>query len=1067
MSGAGFREPGLIVVNPLQTVEHFYYGQLVVAGKLAGDSRLLAQSPGVRPDQVVEAMQLARLPALAESSAGSLGLVHGSATPFFVVQAVRTNGEHEARHFIIVPPESLRALAGNLKALLTFVQPIMPLFEMTGQRLPPLALPPAGAAAAADQESAMLDLMTFTRDRLDVIEQLLAAIVQGMPLYVVRAPAELPRRIAVLEGLLALLPPPARYGITFATHWESANPLHAQVRFVAEAPAGAEQEAAIYVWGDSKVGGLRPDDGYSSFITSQLRLDTGIVVQQTHALTPVAGWRIRHGDRLADALAYASYRLSVDHAVANHLPVEAADVAAVLADDPTLSEQLRFAYIRHLLAFALALDEDANADLLLGIAKGQPDLERTLLDEMNAAVVEGKGDRVFRCVNRWLARADGFSGMYWTDLLVRAGIASAELLAKAGHAEGLDALLHDLRESPHAADFAPSMPRLVEIAYDLASQNRKLAETVFGLAASFLPADRLQRLVGAKPLLAQLPPAMGQLLASLNRQDRGQREPGLLAQVISGFDMSWRPLLYIRLTEMVLFAGRFDLLDAAVLTGLLNAALTPWGETYDANLRWIVGSMSADEMLPAFDPRSRNLLLQILLVRRAYRELASELGRHNRLFYPAERQLQFASVLYSLFFDTNLPLDQADEALHELDRFGVKPLPLVMAYFGALQKHQWPESLSGLADELTALLHNNRMISEAIPAEMLIELFNTHVAKRSETASVRVASLLPPVAARRGEQGVVTMVQVYRALSWNDEMRATALDALRDYVRRLPVHVAPRAINLLGRDLGAYVTEALEATAILHQLMGEQELGEYAYQLHILASFLRDTGVAYAEKNQMPLQTVIVSDLDSLGGGLSTQERAALASGILEFARLVAALAGQHRKAHPRETAAQVEQLLTGAGSASSVLDVFRVAGGFFARGRRFDYRERVAETHPLGHRASHELLKEVELANRLLTTALRTLPPDRRFELSARGLQDEVASLWNHISVPERRRLEQDLATDFQRVPDWALAITEKYDQKVLQEDSGVARKLASLAKRPESTMEFYRFMSGYFGRT
>ncbi len=1052
--------------TPIHTLEHFYYGQLVAGGRLSGEPRLLASSPGVRAEQVVEALQVARLPAPAEPPIGAFALLRGAPTPFFIVQSAQTAGEHAARHVIIMPPDVLRALGGNLKALLSFVQPIMPLFEMTGQRLPPLPVPQAGLPAPGAQETAMLDLMTYTRDRLNVIEGLLAAIVQDAPLIIAGAPTEIARRMGFIEGLLALLPPPARYGITFATYVQADSKLDAQIRFVDELPAEPPDGAALYTWAEATVGGAQPKDEYSGFITSQLRLDTGLVIEQTRALTPVAGWRIRRGDRLGDALAYASYRLSIDNAVANHLPVEARDVAVVLADDPTLSEQLRFAYVRHLLMFALALDDETNADLLLVIAKGQPDLERMLLDEMNAAVVEGHGDRVFQRVSRWLERADGFDGMYWLDLLLRAATANAEILARNSDADGLNAFLHALRRSPRAEDFAPLTPRMVEISYGLASQDRQLAETVFALAASFLAADRLQRLMSAKPLLDQLPPAVNELLDHITLQDRGRPEPGLLAQVVSGFDNSWRPMLTIRLTEMVLLAGRFDLIDSAVLTGLLHAAGTPWGDTYDGILRWIVGSMSGDDLLPAFDPRSRNLLLQILLMRRAYPELAGELQRHNRLFYPSERQLQFASVLYNLFYDTELPLDQVDEALTQLAEHGLKPLPLAMAYFGALQRQQWPVVMADEADALTSLIWANRMISEAIPVEMMVELFKYHIGRRSDVQSARVAALLPAAAARRGEQGAAIMAQVYSALSWNGEVRAAGFDALRSFVRRLPDQAAPRAISLLSRDLGTEVTGALEATRVVSQIMSDQDLSDYAYQLHNIAEFLRDTGIAYQERGQIPLQTAVLSDLDSLGGGLNGPERTALSNAVMEFARLIAALAAQHRKLHSRENDARIEQLLTGNGTASSLIDVFRVLGGFFARGRRLDDRERVVQVHPLGGRPAHELLKEIETANRLLTSALRALPGDRRFNLPADAVQGEIESLWNTLSTQERRTLEHNLAADLQRIPEWALAITERMDPKVLQDDSGLSRKLESLSKRPELTLEFYRFMSGYFRR-
>jgi hypothetical protein len=186
---------------------------------------------------------------------------------------------------------------------------------------------------------------------------------------------------------------------------------------------------------------------------------------------------------------------------------------------------------------------------------------------------------------------------------------------------------------------------------------------------------------------------------------------------------------------------------------------------------------------------------------------------------------------------------------------------------------------------------------------------------------------------------------------------------------------------------------------------------------------------------------------------------------MLELGRLLSGLAIQHRQAHPREQDEQIDALLAGKGTANSALDVFRVMGGYFARGRRLSVRaESTVSNHPLGDRASHVLLREVEQINRLFKSALRAIPPDKRANLLASGLQDEIESLWGDISLHERRTLVRDLAIDLQRIPEVTLTITERADIKVLQDDSGLARKLESANRRPENVLEFYRFVHGYF---
>ncbi|MEO8397078.1 MAG: hypothetical protein ABI700_29055, partial [Chloroflexota bacterium] len=199
-------------------LEHFYYGQLFYQGKPQGELRLLASSPSVKTDHVEEAAKEAGIPPMPGAPNGSWSLIRGQSTPFMVVQAqIGTRGQ-TMRHIVLMPVEILRALGGNLTALSTLVEIQMPAYEQVGATIPLLQLAQAGLPEAEAQEASMLALMTATRDRLDVIESLLAAIIQGVQIIVKGAPNDLTQRIGFIEGLLALLPPPARFGVTFATH---------------------------------------------------------------------------------------------------------------------------------------------------------------------------------------------------------------------------------------------------------------------------------------------------------------------------------------------------------------------------------------------------------------------------------------------------------------------------------------------------------------------------------------------------------------------------------------------------------------------------------------------------------------------------------------------------------------------------------------------------------------------------------------------------------------------------------------------------------------------------------
>ena len=1042
-------------------LEHFYYGQLFYQGKPQGELRLLASSPNVKTDHVEEAAKEAAIPPMPGAPNGSWSLVRGQSTPFLVVQAqIGTRGQ-TMRHVVLMPVEILRSLGGNLTALATLVETQMPAYEQVGATIPMLQLAQAGIPDAEAQETSMLALMTATRDRLDVIENLLAAIIQGVQVIVKGAPPDLTQRIGFIEGLLALLPPPARFGVTFATHTLPSTRVDAQIRFYTDDPP--PPNTLIYHWNEARIEGRIAEDEYARFIRSQLRLDTALVVEQTTELTAVAAWRIKRGDSLAEALKYASYRLKIDTAITNNQPVEAADAAKILAEDPTINDTVRAAYVRHLLAFALVLDEIEHADKLAVVVRGQPDLESVILQQMSEALTAGKADRVYRTLARWLSNPMGFHGMYWVELTQRAALGYAESLAKANQIETLTAFLRHVRRNSNNIETSPIIPRLIEIALPLAVEHSSLAENVFVLAAGSLPANRWQRFIAIKSLLVRLPPSLSQLMMHLNGHDPAPA--GLLAQVAGEFGEDWHSLLIIRLTEVALLVGRRDLVDTPALSALVKAAQSSFGVSYDPLLRWIVRNLSDDEVLLKYGVTGSRFLLQILLARGAYEELATELMHQGRLLYPSDKQLNYASMVRGLMLETPLPVDQVPDALKTLTNKGLKPLPLSMAYFGALEQHRWSNVIEGVAAELTTLVFSNRLIIEAIQLDLITQLLQYHVQRHDTNFTMRVASLVPAAAARRGEAGLAPLIQMYRALNWDDEVRATAIEALRRFVRRCSDSFAPLAIDRFREELGADIGASLEATHVMRRLMGGEDLADYAYSLHTVAQFLYDTGLTYVDKNNLPSIPALLSDLDSLNGGLNDTERKALTAALLDIIRVTAALSDQHRKVHSRENDDQIDALLRGEGSAQSVFDIFRVMGGYFARGRRLTARtDRSMTNHPLADRSAPILMRELQQMSRLLKAALRAFLSDSTISLNSKAIQGEMESLWSDIALYERRMLVRDLAIDLERIPELMLMITEKVDTKALIDNSGLARRLDANKQKPESTLGFYRFMYGYF---
>jgi hypothetical protein len=947
---------------------------------------------------------------------------------------------------------------------MSMVRTEMPVYQhqqQEAEKLERLVLPQAEPPTAEAQIESILDLLTYANNRLDTMELLLAALVQGTQITVLNAPRDLKRRVGFVEGLLALLPPPARFGVTFATHTVPSTRIDAQIRFLSNItpPEGA----LVYDWEAGRISGEVVEDEYSRFIISQLRLDTDLVIKQTEALTAVAAWRIRRGDKLSEALGYASYRMKVDDALLSGMPVEIEDVAKVLSYDTTLTDELQITYSRHLLAVTLALGDTTPANVIAPLMRKATSLEASTLRQLEDALEDGKGDIVYETLERWLEDPLGPHTGEWVELTHRAAIAKMELLAKAGDAESANRFLNELHQAGPNMESSRVVPRLFEMALLLSVQNKTLAQTLFLLAVDYLDSDRLNRLLNAKPFISQIV-GIPRVMQYISGEDRGPAPTGLLLEVVNNFDEQWRPLILIRLAELAMMSGRTDMIGTPALAGLVGAALSPWGRHYDPVLRWIVGNLSTDEWLLALDAPGPRYLLQILLARGLYRDFTTELLHQARVLYPGDAQNDYAAMIERIFADTPISVGEVSAALEALKSAGIKALPLIMAHIGALEGQNWNPALDQMVIDLTEEILDNRKILQFVHPSVVIALINFQVRRQDIPGVMKVAALMPPIATRQGVDGAGLMVQVYQMISWDEKAKAAALDLLRRFVRMTDEITAQKAITQFGQELGDDVRRKLFATYTFKRLLGDSDLQDYARRLHVTAQLLHDTAQAYADKNKMPLSRSLNSDLDSITGGVSTSEKEAIAREILGMGRAVVTLGGTRSGKNTIVSDSTADALVSGMADPKDAIEALWVIGGYFARGRRFTVEfERIARAHVLGARSAPSLYEEAEVVNRLLRNVLRAFPPDKEMRLSTTAIREELESMWAELPLQIQRDIVTNLADDFQRVAFLVAHIAANGDPKAMG-DSGLGRKLDELKQRPASALEFYRFVHGYF---
>jgi hypothetical protein len=1042
------------------TLEHFYFGHPVSGGQPQGQMRLLAHSSGVTSEIARAAVDHIRIPPLIRSgNNGSWALVRGNKQlPFVIVQAQIGEAGQTIHHYILIPNEALRAMGGSVRDLHSaLVQDRLPDFENDRQTMPPLHISPTPPKSTSQQVDDILELMTTTRNNLDVIESLLAAIVQNVPLVVQGAPNELTERVNFIEGILSLLPPSVRFAVTFATHSLPSTETDAQIRFYSDdAPP---KDTVVYNWPASRLTGTSVSSDYSRFVISQLRLDTEQVIERTRALTPTAGWRMRQGDNLADALAYGSYRQRIDEALLNNQPVNKDDVAKVLAQDPTLNDSLRLMYARHLLRLSLAMNDMQQADPVWELLPGSPELERGTLRLLAEAVTDQQSAIVFSTLMDWLSRESSLNyPSQWSDLLQRAAITRADEIVNRRQIDEADRFVRSLQTIQHP-EIESLTPKLIERLLPLATKDAVLAENVFLLAARKVDTPILQRLLDIRPFVEQLQQPLRQALAYLTGQVQTSPKPGLLNTAASGFGGDWQPVVLLRLAELARMAGRSDLLDAAVLKGVADAALTSVSEAQRQRLLYLTIRPEQQE-LAVLGEEGRFQMLRLQLAAENYHELAAQMIQQSAMFYPGDRQIDYLLKVEHLFAETPLPDDRIRAALQGIQDNGIRSGPLVMAALGTLKDREPTSALNGVAKLAEDLIAGDPLLLGVIPPDSLLILLNYHARRGDLNSASRIAEIIPAAAARQGRNTVELSSRVYEVMQRDPKTRALAVDLLRAHIRQSEEADARQAVTYLGTQHGLAIRNILETTLLVRQIMNGHDLETYAGQVRVVARFLEDTASHYVESRSVPQTADLEKALNLMQGTFSTEERRFFTRNMLGMARALIGLYQQHRGQHGKRATGLLKAELDPA----STLDVLRVIAGYCAQGRRYNLRLQPPEKPlPLSNRNRKQLNDEVSTAFSYFSATGRALSGAIPGGITAQGIRDEIESMIPLVSDLNRREVIRVLATDLQKVVDLIEIIAENGDAKAL-EDSSLARKLDSGRQRPRSTLEYYRYLHGYF---
>lgn len=1033
---------------------------------------LVARTAGIRPEHVIEARRIATLSAqrpltpLAPPPI-TLGLLRGETVDYVAAKALPTKNGDTIVQYLIVPSNVLRALGGNLQPLEAFAREPLP---PPNEPLQPFMIANPHQPSPEQQSDAILALLGYCRNNIRTLSGLLASMVQGLGIVVTGAPASLRDRLTFIQGLLCLLPAPVRAAVTFATHAPDPLHLHAQIKFSPNLSAAPAQHA-LFDWRTQTLTGNPPEDAYTKFIRAQLQLDVSLVIEQTQKLARTATWRAMRRETMASALAWASKRAALDELVLQRQPADRAMVAAVLREDPTLSDELRVAYCSHLLAFSLALGDYSHTEMIPALAAQSKEIAETVYEQLWAAASGERAMDVYHLVARWLAEAPvGADLSRWRPLLAMAAGARANQLLDAPPQE-FAAFLEQFLQTSDKVPMEQVAAQLIAIARRRATENPEIARAVFLLGVHHLSLGNLQRLVAESAFQAQLPPNLRELLPHLRADAPKDAPPRFLARATEVFGEAHQPMLIGRLTDWALSVQRSDLIDTDALFSLVKLASSPLAARFDQVIQNVVDDLGALNTLRGMSLEAHSSLITLNLLRGRYHEALEQIALCIDMIYQGARQAQAAELLHITFRDAPLGIPELLNALNVLHNSSLKPLLRARADLGALEGRHWDAALQPVMERLSALFYADPRLIAVIGVGAPLRLLKSAAQRKDSVEALRVLSALASYALTFGEQEqqpAELVSQAYNLLDWSEEVRAAGLEVLRDYIRRAAVEQAVKVPQLVGFRQGEAVYKALEATYRVRLVTGGVDFGEFAEQAQVASLFLTDIAAYYENERQPPDIAKLRRNIEVMSGGLSEAERQRLSENAILISEALFKLHQRHHKRFGKRSRQELEARQAALARSEVVpqsgIEMLQWLGVRLGEGRTYVLRlQREAANYLFGTRSLNMLLRESGLVVALLQGLLAALPEDGAAESDLRALCSEVDDLWASIPPPRQRELQPTLAPSLQHAATAILKLGEKVNERALQ-DVNRRRQLIKGRTQPRNALEMFFWLSGYF---
>lgn len=1051
-------------------LQRFYFGVFTSDQK----PTILARTADLTGDQVAEVLQIARIeppPAATDGSKmpAAVGLFRGEVARYvFAVARINADGLPQIL-YLLIDSVPMSWLGGNLQPFKGLAFSEMPAFtKPTGIR--PLSLDDPHPADADMEYDAVQSLLLGCQDKMKVVEGLLAAFIQDKTVAIVNAPTDLEQRLQFVEGLTSLVPLPARVIATFATNVSRQETSTAQIQFLA--PGVKPQSDVVFDW---ETAALTPTKierhDYARYMVSQLRLDPESALQQTREFSRTTSWRAIRRDNLSSALHWVARRARVDSAVKSGLAADRETVAAVLREDPTLTEELRIAYTRHLLSVTLALEEWDTADIIPGIAAGHEPVAKAVVEQLKETATGKDAIDVYHLLNHWIRNVDDAKSLPWYQLSHTVILNHLDHLLSERNLKAIVAFVYELIHAGEDLKVEEVAPRIAAFILPGAHQVESLAQAYLVFAAQYMVAGSFQDILADETLVGNLPDRQQKAIRYLQPEESSVKPlPNILTRAVENVPPAYRVIVLLRLIETALYLHRSWLIGERDLSVVADLAKMGMLERYEYIVRHVADEFSAPERLKAMNSSVMQVLPQLYFTVGEIDAGVRLLEHLQNQVFTVENLTQLTDLMSTIFLKISLPPEKILNVLAGFDGSKLRPEARVRAYFAALVNQNWNPQMDVVARQVVAMLHSDARLIHLIGADNVIRLLKFHTDRQDSKEALRIAGAMVKYAVQIGDKGPPMLADGWKLLTWNNDIQNQAKELLRQYIRMIDPDRSLRLPQYFAREISPDYRDTLDATRLMRIITGGRNFLQFAEMIRFTHGLLLDLAITYHEGKDRPPTFRIRQDLQSMTGNVSEEERQVMASNLFEIARLIVAMGTQES----RQNSSDRPRALSFRSVLREAREVAPTTPGEFLAWFGLNFSdtfvtelglERKEAAHIFGNRSISMLYQETLQIYQLLYRMALAFPIENPPTFKLDALKEEIESLWEQVPYQHQQRLLSLYAEATQQIGLLLVYITGNVTGKPLA-DRGNGKQLEEGKRQPLNEIEALRFISGYFAR-